>query len=77
MKKRLKRMEKHLASIDVTMAKSQVNWEEHVKRTNTLQDLVEMLRNEHAMAKGALKLVGLLGGFILVMKIVQWAWING
>lgn len=69
MKKRLKLIEKHLVSIDVTLAKQSVILEEHVKRSNMLEDKLQPVERHVAMIQGAVKLISLLAVILGIIKV--------
>jgi hypothetical protein len=50
----------HTSSIDITLAKQHVILEEHVKRTNLLEEKLEPIQKHVNMVHGALKLIGLI-----------------
>lgn len=77
MKKRLKRIEAHLGSIDVTLAKQSVILEEHVKRSNMLEDKLEPVERHVAMMQGGVKLTGLMAVILGVVKAIQSWYIHG
>lgn len=47
-----------LGHIDVTLVRQNLTLEEHVRRTEALEALVEPIRTKVSMAEGALKLLG-------------------
>jgi hypothetical protein len=65
---KLENIESHLSSIDVTLAKQEVSLSEHVRRSETLEDLVSYIRDEEiepikahvARVQGAMKTVSVL-----------------
>lgn len=71
---KLDKITEKIASIDVTLAKVQVNVDEHVRRSTNLEDRVVPLETQLAMLNGALKLlgvlamvVGLIAGFLKLL----------
>lgn len=58
--KLLKRIDKRLDNLDVTMAKNTTSLEIHVKRTDLLEAKLEPVEKHVAMMHGAFKLIGLL-----------------
>lgn len=61
-----------LGSIDVTLKGQAVQLEEHIMRTNQLQDIVIAINRKVTLAEGALKL---LGGAAIAFEIYR-AWIK-
>lgn len=64
---KLDEMGKHLNSIDVTLAKQEVNLDNHIRRTDLAEESISLIRDEikpikkHIhMMEGALKLIGVL-----------------
>lgn len=76
-KKRLKRIERHLSSIDVTLAKQSVILDEHVKRSNMLEAKLEPVEKHVAMVQGGFKLFGVLALILGVFKAMLGMWMHG
>lgn len=53
----------NICAINITTAKQAISLEEHIKRTNILEGKIVPLEENHAMAKGILKLIGFLAIF--------------
>lgn len=56
----LDRVEGRLDSIDVTLAKNTTSLEDHMRRTNLLEEAVAPLTKDKAQRDGAFKLLGVL-----------------
>jgi hypothetical protein len=57
-----------LGHIDVTLVRQNLTLEEHIKRTELLEEIVEPIRAKITMAEGALKLLGLLAVLIALSE---------
>ena len=57
-----------IANIDVTLGKQSVILEEHVKRTNLLEEKLEPIEKHVHMIQGALKLFGLIAMFVAILE---------
>lgn len=77
MKKRLKRIESHIGEINITLAKQSVILEEHVKRSNMLEDALKPVEKHVSMMQGGLKLTGLIGVILGILKLIQELYIHG
>lgn len=58
---KLDKILENISRIDVTLARQNVTLEEHVRRTELLEDQVRPIGHKIAMFEGALKLLGVLG----------------
>jgi hypothetical protein len=65
--KRLERIElklddtaDHLGNIDVTLKGQAVQLEDHIRRTNELQDIVISINRKVTLAEGAMKFIGVV-----------------
>lgn len=68
MENKLDKIIEKIASIDVTLAKQSVILEEHVKRTNLLEEKIEPIEKHVAMVNGALKLLGLIAIIVAIIE---------
>lgn len=59
-----------ISNIDVTLAKQSVILEEHVRRTNLLEQKIEPIENHVAMVNGALKLLGVLAMIFGLVEVI-------
>lgn len=60
-----------LNSIDVTLAKNTVSLEEHIKRTNLLEEEVKPIKKHVDMIEGALKLIGVLAMIAAIIETIH------
>lgn len=74
MDSKLDKIQEHLASVDVTLAKQEVSLTEHVKRSTLLEENVKMLRSEFTpiqkhviVVNGVLRLLSLIGLLITIV----------
>jgi hypothetical protein len=56
----------------VTLGRLTVTVEDHVKRTNILEDDIKPIKKHVAMVEGALKFIGLLGILAGIIQAVIW-----
>jgi hypothetical protein len=59
-----------ITDIDVTLGKQSVILEEHVRRTNLLENKLEPIEKHVHMIQGALKFLGLISIFIAIIEFV-------
>jgi hypothetical protein len=64
----LERIAERLTSMDITLAKQSVLLDEHIKRTNLLEEQIRPIQKHVAMVNGALKALGVLA---LILGIVE------
>ncbi len=57
---KLDKLDSRLGSIDVTLAKQHVSLEDHIRRTDLLEQQIEPIKAHVAMVSGALKFIGIL-----------------
>lgn len=57
-----------MASMDTTLAKQSVILEEHVRRTNLLEEKIEPIEKHVHMVHGVLKFIGIIGVFIAIFE---------
>lgn len=62
--KKIDKLDQHLSSIDITLAKQSVILDEHVKRTNLLEERITPIERHVSMINGALKFLGILAVII-------------
>lgn len=74
---KIDRLDERLDCIDKTLVRQEENLRQHMYRTELLEDSVQMLRDEFkpvkdsvAQAKGALKLIGILGVIAAIISAV-------
>lgn len=60
------------SEINVTLVKQSVILEEHVKRTNLLEQKLEPVEKHVAMVQGAIKVVMALGGGGIVAEMIRY-----
>lgn len=58
---KLDRIESTLSKQEVTLARLTVSVEEHVKRSNMLEDALKPIQTHVSMVQGAVKLISILG----------------
>lgn len=64
---KLDRVESHLGSIDVTMVRNTVSLEEHVKRTNLLEQNIDDLKGEFKPVKDHVDFVRHSSKFVAIV----------
>lgn len=64
----LEKIEARLDALDLTMIKNTVSLEEHIKRTNLLEDEFRPIKKDHALFKALTKIVTSAVGGALVAK---------
>jgi len=57
-----------LGHIDVTLVRQNLTLEEHVRRTEALEAIIEPIHTKMAMAEGGLKLLGFLAVLIAIFE---------
>jgi hypothetical protein len=57
-----------ICSIDVTLVKQSIILEEHIKRTNLLEDKIEPIEKHVIMVNGVLKFLGIVAIFIGIIE---------
>lgn len=67
----LDKIVEHLGRIDVTLMRNTVTLEEHVKRTNILEDRIKPIEKHVFMLQGALKLIG---GLAILAEAARLLW---
>lgn len=60
-----------ISEVKVTLARNTVSLEEHVRRTNILEDKVEPMRKDIDMAKGAIAFIGLLATIATIIALFR------
>lgn len=75
---KLDKLQEHLASVDVTLAKQEVSLTEHVRRSGLLEENVKMLRSDFTpiqkhviMIGGALKFLGLISALLVIAETIK------
>ena len=69
---KLDKIESHLSKIDITLAKQQVSLDEHIKRTNLLEDEVERNKAVINKAIGAVDFIKLVGVFAGIAEAIHF-----
>lgn len=76
--KRLERIEvklddtaDHIGEIKVTLSAQRISLEEHIKRTNLLEDMILPIHKRVYMFQGALALIGILATIIGIYKALR------
>lgn len=72
-KKRLENIEISIHSIDITLAKQSVSLDEHIRRSNLLEEKMVPLEHHVAMTHGALKLIGLMAAIAAIIEVILQA----
>lgn len=65
------KIEEHLQSQVVTLARLTVSVEEHVRRTNLLEQTIKPIEKHVATVQGALKLIALLAAVLAIASGVR------
>lgn len=66
----LEKIEARLDTLDTTMVKNTMSLEEHIKRTNLLEDEFKPIKKDHAFVMAALKVISsAIGGAILAKNL--------
>jgi archaellum component FlaC len=68
---KLDKVMEHITSIDVTLAKQHVSLEEHIKRTNMLEDKLEPIEKHVNMVNGAIKFIILLSALAAIYAVIK------
>jgi hypothetical protein len=69
---KLDKIQEVLTDQAVTLGRLTVSVEEHVRRTNILENDIKPIKTHVAMVHGALKLIGLLSLFATIVEAVLW-----
>lgn len=71
-KKEIKEIQRSLNNIDVTLAKQHVSLEEHIRRTNLLEQKLEPIDTHVKMVNGAFKFIGILSLIVgIVVSLIK------
>lgn len=65
---KLDKVVEHISSIDITTARLTISVEEHVRRTNILEEDIAPLKARDNMRAGAVKLIGLVLGLCAAIE---------
>lgn len=68
---KLDKISDHISDINITLAKQSVILEEHVKRTNLLEEKIKPIERHVVMANGALKLIAALSMIACMAEAVK------
>lgn len=70
---KLDKIQEHMASVDVTLAKQEVSLAEHMKRSDLLEESVSFLRKDFTpvqrhviIVTGLLRLIGVLSALLVI-----------
>ncbi len=64
----LEKIEARLDSLDLTMVKNTISLEEHIKRTNMLEEEFKPIKKDHALVKASVTILSSMLGGALVAK---------
>lgn len=64
----LEKIEARLDTLDTTMVKNTMSLEEHIKRTNLLEEEFKPIKKDHALVKAGLKILSAAVGGAIVAK---------
>lgn len=65
-------IESTLVKQEVNLARLTVSVEEHVKRSNNLEEALKPVQRHVVLFEGALKFIGLLGILASIVEVVFW-----
>lgn len=68
---KLDEMDKRIDNIDITLAKQHVSLEEHIKRTNLLEEQLKPVNKHVDMVNGALKLLGFIAVLLAAFESIK------
>lgn len=54
----------HISSIDITLAKQQVTLDDHIRRTEILEDALKPIQRQYWVRSGIVALIGLLAAIL-------------
>ena len=70
---KLDKVSDEIGNINITLAKQHITLEEHVRRTEILEDEIRPIKKHVAMVNGVLKLMGLLAPIIgAIAGALRW-----
>lgn len=64
----LEKIDARLDNIDITMLKNTISLEEHIKRTNLLEEEFKPIKKDHALLKASVKILSTAAGAAVVAK---------
>jgi len=68
---KLEKIEDHVGKQEVSLARLTVSVEEHVKRSNLLEESMKPVQRHVFMVEGALKFIGVLGVVASIIKALS------
>lgn len=68
---KLDKMEDTMVKQEVNLGKLSVSVEEHVKRSNMLEDAIRPIQKHVSMVEGAIKLITLLGVLVAIIEALH------
>lgn len=69
---KIDKVESHVGGQAITLAKLTVSVEDHIRRTNLLEEDFKPVKKHVAMVEGALKFIGLLGILATIFEAFKW-----
>ena len=69
---KIEQIEVHVGTQAVTLGKLTVSVEDHVRRTNLLEEKVGPIEKHINMEKGAIKLIGLISTLAAIYEAFRW-----
>lgn len=68
---KLDKVADHIADINTTIAKQEVSLDEHIRRTNLLEEKVAPLEKHVSMVNGVIKFIVLLSAIAAIVEVFK------
>jgi hypothetical protein len=68
---KIDKIQEHIVGIDITLAKQHVSLDEHVRRTNLLEEQLRPVEQHVTMVSGVIKLLGALALMATIYSVFK------